>query len=276
METNIANTYTEVCVDEGGEWLTESYPTNFHHFYKRKMLTESENATDYMEVTEAEKAALETSDAAWVRPPQSFIDYARALGMIYNEGTGYFELNGLLLSYEEALKVVLTGITEYPSPKPMTKSVRTNIFIETPGYNGTFQTSLANLCAYASALEVVRVSADDSFVWCSSLINTFWGCSSLREVLGVIDVYSVTNLNQTFNNVPLLETIFLKRLKCSINLSVLKSIGLPSLQYLIRNSANTSANTGAITITLHAEAFGRLTPELIAKAAERQITFASA
>ncbi len=48
-------------------------------------------------------------------------------------------------------------------------------------------------------------------------------------------------------------------------------INLISLQYLIKHATNTNE----ITITLHPEAYARLTDDLIAEAAEKQITFAT-
>lgn len=166
-----------------------------------------------------------------------------------------FYLNELWLTYDEAVDVYERGVTEYPLPKPLSGTVKTNLFIETRIYMSTAQTPLNNLCAYAFALERVRVSSDYNYVVCTSLVNAFWGCPRLREVLGVIDVYNTTNLQSIFNNCGLLETIYLRRLRYSVMMDVLESISLASLQYLVDNAVNTSA----ITVTVHPDVYAKLT-----------------
>lgn len=189
-----------------------------------------------------------------------------------------YYLNKIWMTYEEALDVCTEGVTQYPSPHPMTSRVRTNLFIETPIYRGIVAVSLNNLCAYANGLETVRVSADDSFVMCSSMVNTFWECRNLRSVFGVIDVYNTTSLQQTFSSCVALEEIYLKRVRVSVKMSGLKSINLESLQYLVRNAVNTSA----ITITVHPDVYAKLTDEnnaewhrILADAALKNINFAT-
>lgn len=166
-----------------------------------------------------------------------------------------FYLNELWLTYDEAVDVYERGVTEYPLPKPLSGTVKTNLFIPTRIYMGIAQTPMDNLCAYAAALERVRVSPDYSYVVCTSLIDAFWGCPRLREVLGVIDVYNTTNLQSIFNNCGLLETIYLRRLRYSVMMDALKSISLASLQYLVDNAVNTSA----ITVTVHPDVYAKLT-----------------
>lgn len=166
-----------------------------------------------------------------------------------------FYLNGLWLTYDEAVDVYERGVTEYPLPKPLSGTVKTNLFIETRIYMSTAQTPLDNLCAYAVALERVRVSPDYNYIVCTSLTNAFWGCPRLREVLGVIDVYNTTNLQSIFNKCGLLETIYLRRLRYSVMMDVLESISLASLQYLVDNAVNTSA----ITVTVHPTVYAKLT-----------------
>ena len=56
-------------------------------------------------------------------------------------------------------------------------------------------------------------------------------------------------------------------------ISNLKNLNFESLRYLVSNSGN---GTSPITITLHPDAYARLTEELIATAADKNITLASA
>lgn len=58
IQTRIINElYTEIYVGEGN-FITQSAPTNFHQFYTRKILTESESIDDFREVTAANTKAI--------------------------------------------------------------------------------------------------------------------------------------------------------------------------------------------------------------------------
>ena len=84
----------------------------------------------------------------------------------------------------------------------------------------------------------------------------------------------MTNLpaNQyLFYDCPKLETVYLCAIKTSFNIIGAPLLSLTSIQYMVDNAANTTP----ITITLHPDAHARLTEELIAQAAEKQITFAT-
>ena len=74
-----------------------------------------------------------------------------------------------------------------------------------------------------------------------------------------------------FKSCPKLETVYLCAIKTSFNIIGAPLLSLASIQYMVDNAANTSP----ITITLHPDAHARLTEELIAQAAEKQITFAT-
>lgn len=94
--------YRDLC---WGNFITQATPTNFHKFYKRKILCSSEDVINYKEVTALERTALEQFDSEWKEPPQSFIDMWNnecSFGGIadyfgkYNSDTGYFELNEIV------------------------------------------------------------------------------------------------------------------------------------------------------------------------------------
>lgn len=62
--------------------------------------------------------------------------------------------------------------------------------------------------------------------------------------------------------------ILLHNLKCDWPLERCANIEIVCIEYAVDHAANTKP----ITITLHADAFARCTPELLAKAAEKNIT----
>lgn len=103
IQTNTIGSFTEIC---GGNYLAESYPTNFHTFCKRKVLVGNDNVDNYREVTEAEKTAIEAQDSSYERPPQYFIEEVEMLGAVFNENTGFFELNGITdIAYQEMSRI---------------------------------------------------------------------------------------------------------------------------------------------------------------------------
>ena len=78
-------------------------------------------------------------------------------------------------------------------------------------------------------------------------------------------------VSEAFAGCVKLRNVELKNTKVNISFSDSPLLSLDSIQYLIAYAANTSP----ITITLHPDAYARLTDELIAQATEKQITFAT-
>lgn len=70
----INNSLTEIYINGGGNFITQAAPTNFHGFWSRRPLDSGESIADFREVTPTERQTLEAQDAAWVQPPQCFID----------------------------------------------------------------------------------------------------------------------------------------------------------------------------------------------------------
>lgn len=186
----------------------------------------------------------------------------------YNEKTGYFELNGLTdISYEQALDInrqseiysdsnVCGGYssrTLYPIRSSATAWVQLN-------FNAKF---------VASALEVIRFSTSPKLH--TSAASMFANCEKLRVIQGVLTLASQSNVAGMFRVCPELRELQLKSLQTSISFSDSPLLSLDSISYMVTNAANTSP----ITITLHPDAYARLTDELIAQATEKQITFAT-
>lgn len=255
----------------GGNFITQSAPTNFHQFWTQKILTPGETIEDFREVTASEKSQLEASDAKWERPPQSFIDEMIALGAIWTEKTGYFALNGITdIDYKEMRAIYNKtkyrgGATEFMYAG---MNLRTNLLLP----NELYQTNYQSLYGffYNSKFDMVKLnSATSSGVGCNNFANGFSG-AKIGRVEGRINVSNVSNMAGAFNRANV-GHVFLWGLKCSISWASMESIDLESIQYLV----NAAANTSPITVTLHPTAFARLTDELIAQAAEKQITFAT-
>lgn len=286
----INDSQTEIYVG-GGNYLTQAAPTNFHRFYTRKILTGGESADDFREVTAAEKAALEASDAAWSRPSQAFIDMWNEACRVYqwtvttygcfNEETGYFELNGIKdITYAQAINIYryTSGATRANGNVLIGMGFakyRTNL----PPTYGSYVVAIGGVFMYNSELEVLRLPQyyDDAVRLDKNTREAFFGCRKLREIVNVMQapahVSDSSTWFNTFSSCKSLETVRIKGLYGAISFPHSALLSLESIEYMIQN--RTTAHTNAITITLHPQAYARVTDELFALAAEKNITIAT-
>lgn len=262
--------------------MTQAKATHFHDFWTRKILAPTESVSDFREVTAAERAKLEAADAAWERPPQSFIDawnaradfsqggkYPQYVFGKYNEETGYFELNTILdIDYAEAINIMacagmkslgdnFTGPT-YPPDKSRTmmpikhgmsfyKAMENNIYIETyqiMGYYGPW-------------------------VKFTGKTDVFLNCRTLHTILGIIYMYDNISF-RLCGNLTNVKIISENNDGKTVNLSVAPLLSLESINYTIENS------TKSLTLILHADAYARVTDEMFEAAAAKNITITSA
>lgn len=277
MNINTIGSFTEICVPGGGNFLTESRPTNFHHFYTRKALTKGERPEDYMEVTAKERENIEKNDAGWQRPPQWVIDMFNAdPNGWYNEETGYGELNGLTdLSAQDMMNIARWGNRLHEKAWAFANSnkasIRTNFTPVNGGYSNNVE--LGALFSGQSMMEVAMIAPEFSggvnqaTQW---LNNTFYNCKALRKIIKPIRVHLVAYpITTAFVQCFALEEMEIIGLKVNITISDSPNLSLVSIGYMIENAANTSP----IIVTLHPDAYARLTDELIAMASEKQIQF---
>lgn len=188
------------------------------------------------------------------------------------KGDKPFTCNGLDLSYEDAIKVYNAPRLTYNNVAGfvnLTRNVRTIILGSSssggalPSFVSAFRTS---------SLEVIRVSSDTSNAYIDTAQNAFYGCSSLKRILGTMSfTYGKGDTSNAFKGCVKLTDVSIHRLKQSIAFSDSPLLSLSSLQFLVTNAANTSA----ITVTVHPDAYARITDELFAQAAEKQINFAT-
>lgn len=182
-------------------------------------------------------------------------------GAVYNEATGFYELNGLTDITEEQMRVIWQEDLSGWYRKGRTNLTR-NIGAKgnTGGYNGGID--IACICINNKNLQVFNLGADcfarymdSAFRECSNLetidtrsrvvpydtslgINTFRGCIKLKDV--------------RFNNHYL-------RMKATLNLYDSPLISKESVLSAITTTDNASATSaGFLTITLHADAYARL------------------
>ena len=233
-------------------------------------------------------AALAAVDEARKHPPQVFIDMFNARCVVSsttsaavikrNTFGGYdpdnapdpenpFLLNGLWLSYEEAIEVmrvpdVATGEGNNLS---LSYSRARTLFPINNHINGT----LGNLCICSHNLEVVRIvdyyiinngnDPDTSLIYVSNTRCLFQRCEKLREVKGILRLPSNDGMGIHFydalNNCIALETIWLHSIQLDTNLRHSPNLKLECFAYMIEYAANIKI----ITITVHADVYAKLT-----------------
>ena len=211
----------------------------------------------------------------------------------FTNGVWDCKLNGLTLSYDEA--VLIYNVT---NGSPATEgfcnaSIRTNLWNDRLGYcNGPADDKcpvmLFNRC---ENIEVIRFNA-----WVSDIRLMFGHCPKLTKVIGgfIGDGGWLKNpMPELFPHSPLITSFKLERLQCNVTFAKNPLIDLDSFTYMVEH--RTTFNTNNYTITVHADVYAKLTGDttneaaaaltadelsqwqaLLTKAAAKNIAFASA
>lgn len=208
-----------------------------------------------------------------------------AAGAVYNEQTGFYELNGLTDITEKQMREIYVQTqhaisqSSFSSTFQELKTIRTNYSLKV---TGAFERiNCLAIFAYDVNLEVASFGANSVF-YPSNLAYSFQLCRKLHTILGILRCDYISNKAgyvSMFSSCSELVTVNLRGVKYDISFIDSPKISLESLQYLITNAANTSA----ITVTVHADVYAKIQDEtqsdwhaLIASAQEKQITFATA
>lgn len=205
-----------------------------------------------------------------------------AAGAVYNQNTGFYELNGLTDITEEQMRDIYVQTNHMDYIEDMNDVFSALNFRTNLGFkqlrrvnNRTF--NLKNAFRQNKNLEVLKLgNSNDTWVTrCSNMQDFVLYCSNLKKIIGYIECSVTVN----FLDTPLLEEIRFKNIVRNFGIKDSPLISLESLQYLITNAANTSP----ITVTVHADVYAKIQDEgqvdwhaLIETAAAKQITFATA
>lgn len=268
--------------------MTQAYPTNFHTFHVRKVLTPQESPADFREITEAEKSELERSDAAWVPWPQVFVDEWNAAWAGfggYNPETGYGEGNGLVdITYPQAVKIMAVyrgeSRSNYDHLAPQQvkhgRAVRTLVPINT--WIDTI--SCRRFISWNSIIEAVRF-------WTSradrvSILNGAefaLQCAKLRSILCDYGLTLSGTEKVTFVGCKALERVEIAPETANKTFDFRDSpkLSLYSLNFMVDKSEATS-----LTVIVHPEVYAKLTDEtntewhqVMLDAAAKNIIFAT-
>ena len=184
-------------------------------------------------------------------------------GAVYNEATGYYELNGLTDITEEEMRVIYkyAGTPQVVAAFAYSKA-RTNLPM--PGmYNGRLYDQMFFGC---SNLEIVNLGyrqAPAALEQNSIEVlgeTPFTGCRKLHTIYGIMVSYNPSfNWSGIFNDCTALKEVRIEKLQTSIPLSASPNLSKESVLYMITNANPPSgAAAGSIAITLHPTAYARL------------------
>ena len=211
----------------------------------------------------------------------------------FTNGVWDCKLNGLTLTYDEA--VLIYNVT---NGSPATEgfcnaSIRTNLWNDRLGYGGgpaddKCPVMLFNRC---SNIEVIRFNA-----WVSDPRLMFGHCEKLTKVIGGLigdGGWPKAPMTELFPHSPLITSFKLERLQNDVSFANNPLIDLDSFTYMVEH--RTTFNTNVYTITVHADVYAKLTGDttneaaaaltadelsqwqaLLTKAAAKHIAFASA
>lgn len=286
----ITTSLTEIYAG-GDKYLTENYPTNFHTFAQRKTLAANADISNYREVTEAEKTAIEKADANWVRPPQEFIDRWNHRCLIpvvnnkyekvgqFNELTGYFELNGYVdIDYAEALEIdrLYVGITEVDNMSHwfygQAVRCRTLFPLYSVGWSPVYAQACFRGCRGLKKVRFVSVAPSTAV---GSGVNRytiqlsyggamFDGCTELETIEArIIFSAKTVDVSTMFRGCSNLKEVFIVP-RSNISFSDSPLLSETSMAYMIANSES------GITITVHTDVYAKLTGDTTNEAAAAQ------
>lgn len=107
----------------------------------------------------------------------------------------------------------------------------------------------------------------------------FRGASNLRTITGVLVMTNITSTYDMFTGCTSLSDVYILKLKCDISLSDSPLITAARVKFIVDNAANTAA----ITVTVHADVYAKLTDpsntdwySINAAAQAKNISFATA
>lgn len=230
------------------------------------------------ETMEAREGAVSDAAAAvYAEAQRAVFDriYA-AYGVTKDPATGLYSLNGLTDITEAEMLAIYVDMQRTPHNVMAGANrinLRTNLWVATGVSSADNPLKVIGVFAGWIKAETLNVSNGNTNSSTTKLTanSAFRSCNKLKKILGVFRLFSENNIyKDTFYGCAMLEELSLTGLEYSVSFAHSPLLSLASLEYLVANAVNTSP----ITVTLHAEAFARVTDEVFAAAAAKQITIA--
>lgn len=195
-------------------------------------------------------------------------------GAVYNEATGFYELNGLTDITEEEMRAIYNrylidiGTNSIASGwLDLGHKIRTNLpCITRADIFGSMDNSIRG--ANVEVLRICAASTEEYIRTCyigKTMAVAHQPMPKLKKVIGIWRYYSDNpndynfDYGQPFSKCPLLEEIRMEKINKSHTFAVSPNLSKESVLYMITNAnPQSGAAVGSITITLHPTAYARL------------------
>ncbi len=183
----------------------------------------------------------------------------------YNTTTGLFSLNGLTdITYAQAVAIynqTNNFLSTMQSGRYSFCTFRTNIPNKSV-YNSQSGANFTYAFRSNTAVEVIVGNYDTSGITPTSLIDTFYGCTSLRTIDMVLNCNSITTQtnfsSSVFGRCAALEEVRLRNVRVNVDLSACPNISYDSLAYLVHNRPSGMVYENSITVYVHADVWSKL------------------
>lgn len=297
--TNTINGMTEISASSG-KYLTQSYPTNFHEFYSKKMILPDDSVDNYKEVTETEKTQIETQDAKWEEPSKELIErwneeWWRGSQLFeynrfgfFNTQTGFFEGNGIKdITTSQAKNILSIGLISVPEETsknylcPYLYIYRVPTILPIMVNNSLIRAACS--VAYVKVIRIVNYAIVNNganpAITPINVANSqgiFYVCPNLEEVKAILNVDndSIPSSVHFFDGLRYnsLKEIKIINLKKGINLRDHLNLNIDCVDFMVENAKTVDAGQ---TITLHPNVYAKVSDELFGKASNKNITIAT-
>lgn len=195
------------------------------------------------------------------------------------------ELNGLTLTYDEAVAIYHQGTFDSRNSSGKNFTRRTNLPITASWGSGTIAESF-NSDSFVMNVEVALLASKHSSstrfaAYPVSIYDKPFG-SKLVKIIGTIDFHFARAQINWFVNAVNLEEVQITRLAWSINLSSCSRLSLESFQYMIKEAYTNPESNHDRIITVHPDVYAKLTDEsntewhkVLMDASAKNISFAT-
>lgn len=223
---------------------------------------------------------------------EELIAEAKVNGAVYNDKTGFFELNTLTDITAEQMRAILnfgrfhfTDLMAGAKSKDVNISdlIRTNILVSSADELNLYSTA-NGLCYNQWSLEVLVVGLGPQYdqTWVmrpTSIFTMLTRCYKLHTIIGDIRLDKLEKANeQAFVGCTALRNVRLRDIVKSLDISGAPLLSLDSVAFMVDNAKNTEA----ISIKVHPDVYAKLTDATNAEwyavaeaAAAKNIAFAT-
>lgn len=189
-------------------------------------------------------------------------------GAVYNERTGYYELNGLTdITEVEMRKIYKESKSWAPSGWMLMSNskMRTNLPITGGYYTG----GIGSIFENCPNIEVINMMGSFGTSQCvvyknykigEILVRSFRNCPKLKKIMGILNIGTQTDAEDRMFELDIaLESVKLKGWQgWQFSFKSCPNISKESILYLINNSSLATSAIGSAPIELHPTAYARL------------------